>query len=244
MKHCIFTIRENTMIAPDVYHLRLDGDASAFTAPGQFLNIKLEGFFLRRPISVLDWDDTGVSVIYRILGRGTDALSKLAAGTKLDVLTGLGNGFDLRQAGHAPLLVGGGVGLPPLYRLAREFTEAGVHTAALFGFRSREDIILADAFRELGTEVTVTTADGSTGIKGMVTDALPLPGSYSYVYACGPSAMLRALSGVISEDAQFSLEERMGCGFGACMGCTIVTASGPKRVCRDGPVFKRKELLW
>ncbi len=244
MKQGLFTIRENTPLAPGLYRLTLAGDASAFTAPGQFLALKLDGFTLRRPISVCDWDETGVTVIYKVLGAGTEALSKYPAGKTLDVLTGLGNGYDLSKAGARPLLVGGGVGIPPLYRLAKELISAGAKPAVVLGFNRAEEMFLTDEFRALGAAVTVATADGSAGVPGFVTDALPAPGSFTHVFACGPTAMLRALDRVIGTDAQYSLEERMGCGFGACMGCTHETKSGPKRVCRDGPVFPREEIVW
>lgn len=244
MKQSLFIIRENTPIAPGVFLLRLDGDTSAFTAPGQFLSIRLDSFFLRRPFSVCDWDDTGVTVIYKILGSGTDALSRYPSGRSLDVLTGLGNGFDLSRAGAAPLLAGGGVGIPPLVRLAKELVGAGTSPAVVLGFGSRADIILAERFEALGIRPRIATADGSAGTHGFVTDAMPAAGTYTHVFACGPTAMLRALDRVTASGAQYSLEERMGCCFGACMGCTIETTGGPKRICREGPVFSREELLW
>lgn len=244
MKQGIFTIRENARLAPGIFRLVLKGDTSAFSAPGQFLNIKLDGFYLRRPISVCDWDDNSVTVIYKLLGRGTDALTAYPAGKTLDVLTGLGNGFDIKRAGARPLLVGGGVGIPPLYRLAKELLKSGAEPVVVLGFNREKEMFLSDDFRALGIEPIVATADGSAGIRGFVTDALPAAGAYTFSYACGPTAMLRALDAVVQTDAQYSLEERMGCGFGACMGCSIETRAGRKRVCRDGPVFSREDIIW
>ena len=244
MKQGTLTIRENVPLTADVYRLVLAGDTGAFTAPGQFLDIRLPGFYLRRPISVCDWDDKTVTVIYKLLGEGTERLSTMPAGTELDVLTGLGNGYDLSASGDRPLLVGGGVGIPPMYRLAKELLAAGRKPAVILGFNRTADMFYVEEFRDLGAEVIVTTADGSCGISGFVTDGVPAAGTYSCVYACGPTAMLRALDGAITGPAQYSFEERMGCGFGACMGCTCETKAGHKRVCRDGPVFRREEVLW
>ncbi len=244
MKQGIYTIADNRLIAPGLMKLTLSGGAPELTAPGQFVDIKLDGFFLRRPVSVSDWDDKTVTVIYKLVGSGTRALAALAAGQSLDVLTGLGNGFDTAKSGARPLLVGGGVGAAPLYRLAKELIAQGKTPAAVLGFAGAADVFHADELSAMGVEVTVATEDGSAGIKGFVTDGVRRAGAYSYVFACGPTAMLRALEGVIATGGQYSLEARMGCGFGACVGCTIQTRSGPKRVCRDGPVFEREELLW
>ena len=244
MRQGRFIIRRNEALTGDVFRLVLAGDASGFTAPGQFLDIKLPGFFLRRPISICDWDDASATVIYKLLGAGTEALSRLPEGTELDVLTGLGNGFDTSVSGPRPLLMGGGVGIPPMYRLARDLQEQGKTPVVILGFNRAADMFYVDEFRALGAEVIVTTADGSAGIPGFVTDGVPAAGEYTYVYACGPTAMLRALDGVIDGPAQYSFEERMGCGFGACMGCTCETKAGHKRVCKDGPVFRREEVLW
>ena len=244
MKQGIYIISENRALTADIYSLVLRGDTSACTAPGQFVDIRLPGFYLRRPISVCDWDDGSLTVLYKLLGAGTERLSDLPVGTELDVLTGLGNGYELSACGERPLLVGGGVGIPPLFRLAKELIAQGRHPAAILGFNRKEDMFYADAFFALGVSVVVTTADGSAGIHGFVTDGLAAVGDYTYVYACGPTAMLKALDGVICTPAQYSFEERMGCGFGACMGCTCKTRSGSKRVCRDGPVFFREEVLW
>ena len=244
MKQGVYIILENLPLTGDVYRLILGGDTSACRAPGQFIDIRLPERFLRRPISVCDWDGESVTVLYKLLGGGTEFLSTLPRGTALDVLTGLGNGYDLAPAGEQPLLVGGGVGIPPLYRLAKDLIAAGKRPTAVLGFNRREDMFYTEEFAALGAEVVVTTADGSAGLTGFVTDGVTAAGDYTHVYACGPTAMLRALDAVIETDAQYSFEERMGCGFGACMGCTIRTKTGHKRVCKDGPVFRREEVLW
>ncbi len=244
MKQGTYTILENRPLTRDVRRLVLGGDTSAFTAPGQFLDIRLPGRFLRRPISVCDWDEHAVTVIYKLLGAGTEELEKLPPGTELDVLTGLGNGFDISAAGERPLLAAGGVGVPPMYRLAQVLIAGGKKPVAALGFNTAADVFLLDELRAAGAEVILATADGSAGIQGLVTDAVKAAGTYTFVYACGPTAMLRALDGVITGPAAYSFEERMGCGFGACVGCTCRTKNGYKRVCRDGPVFAREEVLW
>ena len=243
MKHGLYTILEQRKLTRDVCLMKLEGDTSSLTSPGQFLEIRLDGFFLRRPISVCDYDASTITIIYKIVGQGTDAMCRLAAGTRLDVLCGLGNGFDISVAGDSPLLVGGGVGVPPLYSLARKLLENGKVPYVLLGFNKSGEVFFAQEFKALGAEVTVTTVDGSMGRKGFVTDALPA--AYSHVYACGPMPMLRALYRATGNiKGQFSLEERMGCGFGACMGCSIMTRSGSRRVCKEGPVFAKEELEW
>ena len=246
MKQGVFTISENRALTGEVYRLTLRGDTSAMERPGQFVNLALPGYYLRRPISVCDWDGESLTLIYKLLGAGTRTLSGLPRGTALDVLTGLGNGYDLSPAGPTPLLAGGGVGIPPLYRLARELLAAGARPVCVLGFKRREEIFLTEEFAALGAEVIVTTEDGSLGVQGYVTAGFDRAGTFSHVYACGPEAMLRAVDLALPPEtgAQFSFEERMGCGFGACMGCTRRTAGGWKRVCRDGPVFFREEVLW
>ena len=243
MVQTILTVEKNEKIAKDVFEMALSGDASTAAAPGQFLNFKIDGFFLRRPISVCDRTDRGVTVIYKTVGDGTRALASLAPGAKIDTLCGLGNGFSTDRSGASPLLVGGGVGTPPLFFLCRELLAQGKKPAVIIGFNSSCEIILEDRFKSLGVPVTVTTADGSRGVRGFVTDALG-GADYTYVYACGPIPMLRALDGAIATGGEFSFEERMGCGFGACMGCSVMTRSGPVRVCRDGPVIKREDVIW
>ena len=243
MKQGIFQIVENTPVAPSVFRLALRGDTSAITAPGQFVNIRIAGFFLRRPLSVCDWSDSGFFAFYKVVGGGTEALSKKAAGGTLDVLTGLGNGFDLALSGDTPLLIGGGSGVSPLFGLARRLAALGRHPAAALGFGTAADVYLAREFAALGVPVHLATLDGSAGVSGTVVDAI-YDFDYSYFYACGPEAMLRAVDETASAPGEFSFEERIGCGFGACMGCTCKTKYGDKRICRDGPVLKREEVIW
>jgi len=242
MKESVFTISENKRLTDRVFRLRLDGDTGAMERPGQFIDIKIEGFFLRRPLSVCDYDKSGISVLYETVGGGTEKLSTLPVGTELNVLTGLGNGFELSKAGSRPLLVGGGTGASPMYCTARALVSGGIIPTVILGFARSEDILLEDEFRALGCNTIITTEDGSRGIKGYVTDALPE--QYSFVYSCGPDAMMRALWEKTKSSGEYSFAARMGCGFGACMGCTMKTASGFKRVCKDGPVFTREEILW
>jgi len=243
MKQGIYTITENTALTRDVWRMVLAGDTSAMTAPGQFVEISLEGFFLRRPISVCDYDDSSITIIYKVVGQGTDAMTRLKAGDTLDLLTGLGNGFDPAKSGEAPLLVGGGVGVPPLYNLAKKLLAAGKKVNVILGFNKAEEIFYAEEFKALGANVTVTTVDGSVGVKGFVTNALPE--SISFVYTCGPLPMLKALHALPQlKDGQFSFEARMGCGFGACVGCTVPTKDGYKRVCKDGPILFKEEIVW
>ena len=242
MKQSIFTIERSRPLARDVVELRLRGDTSAITAPGQFVNIRLTGKFLRRPISVCNAAGDELTLIYKIVGGGTRQLAAMQRGQTLDLLTGLGNGYDLSPAGDAPVLLGGGVGTPPMYWLARELIAQGKHVRAVLGFNSAEDVFYENELRELGAEVTVTTVDGSYGIKGFVTDGLPE--DYSYFYACGPEPMLRAVYRATKTAGQLSFEERMGCGFGACMGCSCKTLTGYKRICKDGPVLRKEEIAW
>ena len=239
MREVCFEIRENAALTDRVFRLRLAGDSSAVRGPGQFVSLSLPGFFLRRPFSVCDCTDGELTLVYQLAGRGTEALSSMRSG-KLSVLTGLGNGFDLSRAGDAPLLIGGGLGLTPLYYLAKSLPAP---PRVLLGFGTRADAVYLDEFRALGAFVTVCTADGSLGEKGLVTDLLPRF-DYSFFYACGPLPMAEALCRTAEGPGQISLEARMGCGFGACMGCTIETVSGPRRVCKDGPVFEKEALVW
>ncbi len=244
MKQTILTVRENHPLTGDIYRMTLTGDTSAITAPGQFVNLKLDGFYLRRPISVCDWDGETVTLIYKILGHGTAAMTGFAPGKTLDVLTGLGNGFDPARSGAHPLLVGGGVGIPPLYGLAKRLAAEGKTVTAVLGYNRAEDIFLTDEFRALGAEVILATADGSVGLRGLVTDGMAAAGDYTYLYTCGPERMLKAVYDVCRSAGQFSFEERMGCGFGACMGCTCKTKYGSKRICKDGPVLEKEEIIW
>lgn len=241
MKQTILTIESNSPLTSAVYRLDLRG-AEEMQRPGQFINIRLAGHFLRRPISVYDQDGDHLTVLYKTVGAGTEQLSRMQRGETLDVLTGLGNGYDLGKAGTCPLLLGGGVGVPPLYLLAKELRAKALPVTAVLGFNTREEVFGEAEFRELGCEVTVTTADGTYGTRGFVTDALPL--NYSYFYTCGPEPMLRAVYRATNTSGQFSFEERMGCGFGACMGCSCKTITGQKRICREGPVLEKEEILW
>ena len=249
MKQGIYTIRENKQLTPTTWRMKLAGDTSAVTAPGQFIDIRLEGHFLRRPISVNDVDDDCVTIIYKVLGHGTEEMTRLEPGTELDVLTGLGNGYDLGDAGERPLLIGGGVGIPPLYLAAKQLASAGRKVTVILGFNSADEVYYVDEFRELGCGVTVATADGSIGVRGFVTDAFDgLTEDFTHFYTCGPEPMLRAVYRAVYERArisgQMSFEERMGCGFGACMGCSCRTVTGYKRICKDGPVLRTEEILW
>jgi dihydroorotate dehydrogenase electron transfer subunit len=222
--------------------MRLEGDTGAITAPGQFINIRLDGLFLRRPISICDWDGQGITIIYKVVGKGTAALGGMEQGQELDVLCGLGNGFDVSRCGERTLVIGGGVGVPPMYGLAKALLRAGKTPVAILGFNKKEEIFYEDKFRELGIETTVTTVDGSYGVKGFVTDALPE--EYGYFCACGPLPMLKAVYNAAATSGLLSFEERMGCGFGACMGCSCRTKYGNKRICKDGPVLEKEEIIW
>ena len=244
MQEVNFRILSQTRIARDVYRMILSGDTSAVTAPGQFVNIQLGGLYLRRPISVCDREQDALTLIYKVVGKGTAQMASLPNGTVLSMLTGLGNGYDLQKSGDRPLLLGGGVGVPPLYLAAKLLRIAGKDVTAVLGFNTADDVFYADEFRALGVRTLVTTADGSCGLRGFVTDALPAAGDYSYVYTCGPEPMLKAVYNAVKTDGQFSFEERMGCGFGACMGCTCKTKYGSKRICTDGPVLCKEEIVW
>ena len=248
MKQRLFEIQSNEQIAKNVYRMQLAGDTAGIL-PGQFVNIRVQGQFLRRPISVCDISKAGgerleargvLTIIYKVVGVGTKAMSHLPVGTQLDVLTVLGNGYDLSKSGDAPLLVGGGVGVPPMYMLARQLREMGKKVRVILGFNTKEEVFYEEEFRALGCDVTVTTVDGSHGVKGFVTNALD--GKQSYYYTCGPLPMIKALLQAAGTNGEVSMEERMGCGFGACMGCTIQTTQGPKRVCKEGPVFPAEIL--
>ena len=246
MKQRLFEIKSNEQIAKNVYRMQLGGDTTGIL-PGQFVNIRVQGQFLRRPISVCNVEPSQnnaeplLTIIYKVVGVGTEAMSHLPVGTQLDVLTVLGNGYDLSKAGNAPLLVGGGVGVPPMYMLARQLREMGKTVRVILGFNTKDEVFYEEEFRALGCDVTVTTVDGSHGVKGFVTNALD--GKQSYYYTCGPLPMIKALLQAIGTHGEVSMEERMGCGFGACMGCTIQTTHGPKRVCKEGPVFHAEELI-
>lgn len=242
MKETVFTVTENKIIAKDVYLLRLSGDTSEITSPGQFVNIQLDGFYLRRPISVCDCNENELTLIYKVVGRGTQKLSEMNKGEPLNILTGLGNGYDTSKSGDAPLLIGGGVGVPPLYLLAKKLRNSGKKVSVILGFNTKDEIFFEDEFKALGCDVTVCTVDGSYGVKGFVTDAMNI--SYSYFYTCGPEPMLKAVYKKSTTEGQFSFEKRMGCGFGACMGCSCKVITGYKRICKEGPVLEKGELIW
>ena len=246
MKQVILTIAQSAPVARGTVRTVLSGDTSAITRPGQFINILLDNKYLRRPLSVCDCvkgENGSVTVIYKIVGEGTLALSRLPAGTRLDVLTGLGNGYDTAPAGESPLLIGGGAGVPPMYMLCRELISLGKSVQVIAGWNSADEAFYTEEFRALGASLTVATADGTMGIKGLVTDAMKNM-KYSYIYACGPLPMLKAVDAAAVTEGQLSFEERMGCGFGACMGCSCKTKYGYKRICRDGPVLTREEIIW
>lgn len=240
-KQGIYKILSNKPLTKDVYKMVLEGDTHYITAPGQFINICLDGRFLRRPISVCDYGESTVTVIYKIVGVGTEQLSEMKSGEILDCLTGLGNGYDISKS-KTPLVIGGGVGVPPMYNLTKCLLADGQKPTVILGFNTKSEIFYENEFKELGAEVIVATADGSYGVKGFVTDAMPT--DYDYFYACGPLPMLRAVDAAAKTSGQFSFEERMGCGFGACMGCSCKTKYGAKRICKDGPVLVREEIIW
>ncbi len=242
MKQSIFEIISNISLNESIYKMVLSGDTREIKSSGQFINIKLEGKYLRRPISVCDYDDKTIVVIYKIVGSGTAQLSKMKAGEKLDILTGLGNGYDINKSGDNPLLIGGGVGIPPLYRLCKDLINAGRDVSVVLGFNTKSESFYIDEFINLRAKVYVASVDGTIGTKGFVTDALP--DNYSYFYCCGPEPMLKAVYKATKTSGQFSFEERMGCGFGACMGCSCKTLTGFKRICKDGPVLEKEEILW
>ena len=245
MKQGLFSITQNEKIAQSVYKMRLSGDTSAIKKAGQFVNIKLDGFFLRRPISVCDFNENELLIIYKVVGKGTDRMSGFEVGQKLDLLTGLGNGYDLTVKTEKPVLIGGGVGVPPLYKLAKELKKQGKRVSVILGFNSKEEIFFEEEFKEIADRVLICTADGSYGIKGFVTDAVK-DIDFDYFFTCGPEPMFKALENTIDRDisGQLSFEERMGCGFGACMGCSCKTLTGNKRICREGPVLFREEIIW
>ena len=243
MKTGIFTLLSNKKIAKNTFEWVLSGDTSHVTAPGQFVNIQLDGFYLRRPISVCDSVDGKLMLIFKAVGEGTEKMAKMLPGEKLDILTGLGNGYDISLSGDAPLLIGGGAGVPPMYMLAKELIGAGKVPTVILGFGSSDEIFYKDEFETIGASVIVATADGSYGVKGFVTDAMNGI-NYTYFYTCGPEPMLKAIYDKSATSGQFSFEERMGCGFGACMGCTCKTKYGNKRICRDGPVLVKEEIIW
>ena len=243
MKQQIMKILSNEKIAKDIMKMVLEGETSSLSKPGQFINIKLEGKYLRRPISVCDYSDNTITIIYKVVGVGTEQMAQMKAGEALDVLNGLGNGFDTSLSGDNPVLIGGGVGVPPMYGVCKELAEKGIKSTVILGFNSKDDVFYKEEFEKLGATVYITTADGSMGTKGFVTDVLK-DMDYSYFFTCGPMPMFKAIEKVAKTSGQYSFEERMGCGFGACMGCSCKTKYGNKRICKDGPVLIREEIIW
>lgn len=243
MKQVFLTIKENIALTDSVYKMVLSGDTSGVTNCGQFVNIKLDGLFLRRPISVCDCEDGQLTLVYKVVGRGTEQMSRMNAVEILDVLVGLGNGYDISVSGDAPLLIGGGVGVPPMYMLCKKLIAEGKNPTVILGFNRADEIFYENEFKALGARVIVSTVDGSYGVKGFVTDAMKEI-DYSYFYTCGPEPMLKAVYRATNTSGQFSFEERMGCGFGACMGCSCKTVTGYKRICKEGPVLCKEEILW
>ncbi|MGN0746156.1 MAG: dihydroorotate dehydrogenase electron transfer subunit [Aristaeellaceae bacterium] len=238
-----FTILANRQLSATVWRMELAGDTSAIQRPGQFVQVQLPGFYLRRPISVCDWNDESLTLVYKVVGQGTEAMAAMAPGQTLDLLTGLGNGFDVSLAGEHPLLIGGGVGLPPMIGLCRALMAAGKQPVVLAGFNTAEEVFLRGEVEQMGAPFVLATMDGSAGVKGLVTDAMKGL-TFDSIFACGPLPMLRAVYSQSDVPAWFSFEERMGCGFGACMGCTVRVKGGYKRICKDGPVLERDELIW
>lgn len=243
MRQSVFTVIENTPLTGNVYKMLLKGDTQAITNCGQFVNIKLDGLFLRRPISVCDCEGDILTLIYKVVGCGTEQMSKMSEGETLDLLTGLGNGYDTSLSGQSPILLGGGVGVPPMYMLCKKLIAEGKKVSVILGFNKADEVFFEEEFKALGADVTVTTVDGSYGVKGFVTDVMK-SANYSYFYTCGPEPMLKAVYNTSKTEGQFSFEERMGCGFGACMGCSCKTITGYKRICKEGPVMKKEEILW
>ena len=243
MEQRILTVEKNERLTADVFRLVLRGDVAAVTTPGQFVNLKIEGLFLRRPISVCDKGDGAITLVFKVVGEGTARMAEIAPGEQIDVLCGLGNGYSADRSGDRPLLIGGGVGVPPLFWLCRTLVGEGKRPSVIMGFNTADEIFMEDDFRSLGVPVTVTTADGSRGLRGFATDAMAGM-DYTYFYTCGPLPMLRAVDRAAKGDGEFSFEERMGCGFGACMGCTHRTKNGHVRICREGPVLRREDVIW
>ncbi len=245
MKKSLFTVEHTRQLTADTYEMILSGDTSAITAPGQFVNLDLPGHFLRRPISICNWTDEALMLLVKVVGEGTKDLVRSVPGTELDVLSGLGNGFDISKAGEHPVLAGGGIGIAPLYGLAQRMLDAGMQPTIALGFRTAKDVYYLDEFVKLGCRLLIATEDGSMGTRGFVTDCIKAVPKCDYVFTCGPLPMLKAVNSLPQlKDGQFSFEARMGCGFGACMGCTIPTTDGYKRVCKDGPILYKEEIVW
>ena len=239
-----YKIKSNQQIAKNVYEMVLEGDTTYIVRPGQFINIELDGCYLRRPISVCDYDDKTITIIYKVVGNGTEKMATFEEGQILDILTGLGNGFEVKRSGEKPLLIGGGVGTPPMYNLCKKLVEQGKNPVVVLGFGNVDDVFYDEKFKEMGVEIHISTVDGSYGVKGFVTDIVKDLKDYTYYYTCGPKNMLKAVYDTATTDGELSFEEKMGCGFGACMGCTCETTKGNKRICKEGPVLKKEEIIW
>ena len=244
MKQLDMTVLSNASLTKDVYKMVLEGDTSSLSRPGQFVNLKLDGLFLRRPISVCDYDEKTLTIIYKVVGKGTEQMSKMKMGETVDILMGLGNGFDVTKSGEKPLVIGGGVGVPPMYNLTKKLIEENKKPIVILGFNKEDEIFYKEEFEALGAEVYISTVDGSVGTKGFVTDVIKDISDYTYFYTCGPLPMLKAVYDVTNTSGEESFEERMGCGFGACMGCSCETKYGNKRICKDGPVLVKEEIIW
>ena len=237
-----FQIAENSLIALKTYKLVLVGDCAV---EGEFVHIAIPGFYLRRPLSICDLEDGRMAIVYKVVGKGTRVLSERQSGETLEVLTGLGKGFDPDACREEALLVGGGLGVPPLLLLAKRLKAQGKKVTAVLGFNTAEERILVPEFESVCDTVAVSTVDGSVGVKGFVTDAIKaLQPSFDCFYTCGPMVMMKVVCQTLEGPGECSLEERMGCGAGFCYGCSIQTKNGPRRVCKDGPVFKKEELIW
>ena len=239
-----YKIKSNQQIAKNVYEMVLEGDTTYIVRPGQFINIELDGCYLRRPISVCDYNEQTITIIYKVVGNGTEKMATFEEGKILDILTGLGNGFEVKRSGEKPLLIGGGVGTPPMYNLCKKLVEQGKNPIVVLGFGNVDDVFYEEKFKEMGVEIHISTVDGSYGVKGFVTDIVKDLKDYTYYYTCGPKNMLKAVYDTATTDGELSFEEKMGCGFGACMGCTCETTKGNKRICKEGPVLKKEEIIW
>lgn len=239
-----YKIKSNQQIAKNVYEMVLEGDTTYIVRPGQFINIEIDGCYLRRPISVCDYDEQTITIIYKVVGNGTEKMATFEEGQILDILTGLGNGFEVKRSGEKPLLIGGGVGTPPMYNLCKKLVEQGKNPVVVLGFGNVDDVFYEEKFKEMGVEIHISTVDGSYGVKGFVTDIVKNLKDYTYYYTCGPKNMLKAVYDTATTDGELSFEEKMGCGFGACMGCTCETTKGNKRICKEGPVLKKEEIIW
>lgn len=242
MQKQFMTIKEVRKLQKDIFLMVLSGDCKDIDRPGRFVNIKIEGLYLRRPISICDFNNDEITIIFKTVGEGTKQLSEMKPGEVLDVLIPLGNGFDISANCKKPVVIGGGIGVPPLLNLCKQLLAAGKKPAVILGFNTSEDAVLIDEFKALGVEPVITTADGSMGTKGFVTGPLA-DMDFDYVFTCGPEPMLKAIWDM-AEDGQFSFEARMACGFGACMGCTCETKYGYKRICKDGPIMYKEEIIW